>query len=142
MVAAFAGKTRDEWCTLLEATDACFAPVLTLAEAPHHRHALDRGGFIQIDGVTQAAPAPRFSRSQPAVPTPAVRPGTHTDAILADAGFSGAVLRLKAKGVPGGTTPGDLYVRLVVTLPDKPDADLTRFAEGWAASYDPRAKLR
>ena len=103
MVAAFAGKTRDEWCTLLEATDACFAPVLTLAEAPHHRHALDRGGFIQIDGVTQAAPAPRFSRSQPAVPTPAVRPGTHTDAILADAGFSAAeIAALRAAGAASG----------------------------------------
>ena len=54
---------------------------------------------------------------------------------------TGAVLRLKGKGVPG-TTPGDLYVRLVVALPDKPDADLTRFAEGWSAEYDPRARMR
>ncbi len=54
---------------------------------------------------------------------------------------TGAVLRLKGKGVPG-TTAGDLYVRLVVSLPDKPDAELTRFAEGWTADYDPRAKMR
>jgi len=54
---------------------------------------------------------------------------------------TGAVLRLKGKGVPG-TTPGDLYVRLVLALPDKPDADLTRFAEGWSAEYDPRARMR
>ncbi len=59
---------------------------------------------------------------------------------------SGAVLRLKGKGVPGTTNAkegaGDLYVRLVVSLPDKPDADLKRFAEGWQAAYDPRAKMR
>jgi DnaJ-class molecular chaperone len=59
---------------------------------------------------------------------------------------TGAVLRLKGKGVPGpssnGQAPGDLYVRLVVSLPDKPDADLTRFAEGWSAEYDPRARMR
>jgi DnaJ-class molecular chaperone len=54
---------------------------------------------------------------------------------------TGAVLRLKGKGVPG-TSPGDLYVRLVVSLPDKPDAELKRFAEGWQAEYDPRAKMR
>lgn len=57
---------------------------------------------------------------------------------------TGAVLRLKGKGVPahGHAAAGDLYVRLVVTLPDKPDADLTRFAEGWPGSYDPRARMR
>jgi DnaJ-class molecular chaperone len=59
---------------------------------------------------------------------------------------TGAVLRLKGKGVPGPSSgsqvPGDLYVRLVVSLPDKPDADLKRFAEGWQATYDPRAKMR
>jgi DnaJ-class molecular chaperone len=54
---------------------------------------------------------------------------------------TGAMLRLKGKGVPG-TVPGDLYVRLVVSLPDKPDDELRRFAEGWAADYDPRAKMR
>ena len=52
---------------------------------------------------------------------------------------TGSVLRLKGKGVPGA---GDLYVRLVVSLPDKPDAELKRFAEGWATDYDPRAKMR
>ena len=61
---------------------------------------------------------------------------------------SGAVLRLKGKGIPargsasGGEQAGDLYVRLVVTLPDKPDADLKKFAEGWKTTYDPRAKLK
>ena len=54
---------------------------------------------------------------------------------------TGAVLRLKGKGVQA-KTPGDLYVRLVVMLPDKPDADLKKFAEGWKAHYDPRAKMK
>ena len=54
---------------------------------------------------------------------------------------TGAVLRLKGKGI-AAKTPGDLYVRLVVTLPDKPDADLKKFAEGWATTYDPRAKMK
>ena len=51
------------------------------------------------------------------------------------------MLRAKGKGVPG-TNPGDLYVRLVVALPDKPDAALKQFAESWSAEYDPRAKMR
>ena len=61
---------------------------------------------------------------------------------------TGTVLRLKGKGIPargsvsGGEQAGDLYVRLVVTLPDKPDADLKKFAEGWKTDYDPRAKLK
>jgi len=57
---------------------------------------------------------------------------------------TGSVLRLKGKGIAGrgGEAAGDLYVKLVVTLPDKPDADLRKFAEGWTTSYDPRAKLR
>jgi alpha-methylacyl-CoA racemase len=83
-----AGKTRDAWCALLEGTDCCFAPVLTISEAPKHAHAAARGGFIEINGVPQAAPAPRFSRSQPAAPTPPVAAGAHTDAILAEAGFT------------------------------------------------------
>lgn len=59
----FAGRTRDEWCVLLEGTDACFAPVLSLTEAPQHEHNQSRGTFVDIDGVTQPAPAPRFSRT-------------------------------------------------------------------------------
>jgi crotonobetainyl-CoA:carnitine CoA-transferase CaiB-like acyl-CoA transferase len=66
----FRGKTRDEWCALLEGTDTCFAPVLSLREAPTHPHNVARGTFIELDGVTQPAPAPRFSRTKPAVPRP------------------------------------------------------------------------
>ncbi len=64
----FLTRTRDEWCTLLEGTDTCFAPVLDWHEAPRHAHNLARGTFVEVDGVVQPAPAPRFSR------TPAPRP--------------------------------------------------------------------
>ncbi|CAG9174974.1 CaiB/BaiF CoA transferase family protein [Cupriavidus pinatubonensis] len=66
---AFLGRTRDEWCAELEGTDVCFAPVLSFDEAPQHPHMQARGSFVEVDGVTQPAPAPRFSRTQPAVPT-------------------------------------------------------------------------
>ena len=96
----FAGRSRDEWCALLEGSDACFAPVLTLGEAATHPHATARQAFIQIDGVTQAAPAPRFSRSQPEMPTGTALPGAHTDAVLAEAGFSiDEIAALRAGGV-------------------------------------------
>jgi alpha-methylacyl-CoA racemase len=65
----FATRTRDEWCEVLAKTDACFAPVLTLAEAPHHPHMKARQTYLDIDGVVQPAPAPRFSRTQPGVPS-------------------------------------------------------------------------
>lgn len=64
----FKSKTRDEWCALLEGTDACFAPVLSFDEAPDHPHLKARGTFVEVDGVTQPAPAPRFSA------TPSARP--------------------------------------------------------------------
>lgn len=81
------GRTRDEWCTLLEGSDACFAPVLTLAEAPDHPHARARAGFVDIHGVRQPAPAPRFSRSIAGTPGASPEAGEHTEAVLAEAGF-------------------------------------------------------
>ena len=88
--AVFAGRTRDEWCALLEGSDACFAPVLSMAEAPQHAHASSRQAFITIDGVVQPAPAPRFGRSVPPRPKPAPESGAHTAEVLAEAGFSPA----------------------------------------------------
>ena len=64
----FARKPRGEWCKLLEGTDVCFAPVLSMAEAPQHPHNVARGTFVEIDGVVQPAPAPRFSRTVPPLP--------------------------------------------------------------------------
>ncbi|NQE47253.1 CaiB/BaiF CoA transferase family protein [Herbaspirillum rubrisubalbicans] len=66
----FKSRTRDAWTALLEKTDVCFAPVLSWAEAPSHPHLKARGTFVEIDGVVQPAPAPRFSRTPPAVPVP------------------------------------------------------------------------
>ena len=82
------GKTRDAWCTVLEGSDACFAPVLSIAEAPTHPHAQARQAFVDVDGVVQPGPAPRFDRSTPGPVRPAPATGTHTDEVLAEAGFS------------------------------------------------------
>lgn len=82
-------KTRDEWCELMEGTDACFAPVLEPGEAPSHPHNRHRGTFIDIEGVTQPGPAPRFSRTVPEVERPPARAGQHTDEALGDWGFTG-----------------------------------------------------
>ena len=106
MRAAIAGivrtRTRDEWCAQLEGTDACFAPVLSLDEAPAHPHAVARASYVSIDGVTQPAPAPRFDRSVPDTPRPAPTTGAHTAEVLAEAGFDPAQLEsLRAAGVIG-----------------------------------------
>ena len=83
-----ARKTRDEWCALLEGTDACFAPVLALGEAPQHPHNVARGTFVELDGVVQPAPAPRFSRTRPRLPARPPAPGEHTREVLSEWGFS------------------------------------------------------
>jgi crotonobetainyl-CoA:carnitine CoA-transferase CaiB-like acyl-CoA transferase len=70
LAAKFRTRSRDEWCTALEGTDACFAPVLTMAEAPKHPHFAAREVFVDVGGVQQPRPAPRFSRNTPAMPTP------------------------------------------------------------------------
>jgi alpha-methylacyl-CoA racemase len=66
----FRTRTRDEWCSLLEGTDSCFAPVLSMEEAPDHPHNRARAAFVEVDGLKQPAPAPRFSRTRLAPPTP------------------------------------------------------------------------
>jgi len=82
----FKTRTRDEWCELMEGTDICFAPVLDLHEAPQHRHNQARQTYIEVAGVTQPAPAPRFSRTAPAVPRGAPGPGADTEEVLKDWG--------------------------------------------------------
>jgi alpha-methylacyl-CoA racemase len=89
MAALVRTKTRDQWCDLLEGTDACFAPVLDPDEAPQHPHVRERGTFLEVSGVVQPAPAPRFSRTPPATPDPPVAPGADTAAALGDWGFGG-----------------------------------------------------
>lgn len=75
-------KTRREWCELLEGSDVCFAPVLTLSEAPGHPHNIARNAFVEVGGLVQPAPSPRFSATPAADPRPAVEPGTHTIDVL------------------------------------------------------------
>ena len=86
----FMSKSRDEWCVLMEATDVCFAPVLTMTEAAKHPHNVERGTFVDIAGTVQPAPAPRFSRTPADIEMPPAHPGQHTGEILHDWGFSAA----------------------------------------------------
>jgi len=98
----FKTRSRDEWCTVLEGTDACFAPVLTMDEAPHHPHNVARGTFVEVDGVMQPGPAPRFSRTPSAVPTPPQAAGEGTRSALAAWGIpSERIGTLLAAGVVG-----------------------------------------
>jgi alpha-methylacyl-CoA racemase len=93
LAAVFKAKTRAEWCEIMEGSDVCFAPVLTMGEAYEHPHNVARGTFVEIAGKLQPGPAPRFSRTAPSLPTPPAHPGQHTDAALRDWGFSDADLR-------------------------------------------------
>lgn len=88
LIAIFKTKTRDEWCEIMEGTDICFAPVLSMAEAPHHPHNKERETFVEVEGVTQPAPAPRFSKTPGAIQGRPAGRGEHTEEILADWGVS------------------------------------------------------
>ena len=87
LAAIFRTKTRQQWCDLLEGSDTCFAPVLSLEEAPGHPHLQARRAFIEQDGVMQPAPAPRFSRTPSAVRRPAPTPGSDDIACASDWGL-------------------------------------------------------
>jgi alpha-methylacyl-CoA racemase len=98
----FASRTRAEWEEAFARTDACVAPVLGVAEAARHPHAAARAAFVDVGGVTQPAPAPRFSRSAAEVPAPPPRPGADTDSVLAGLGLGpDEVAALRARGVVG-----------------------------------------
>ena len=90
IAATFRSKTRDEWSDLLEGTDACAAPILSMAEAPKHAHNQARKTFINVDGVQQPAPAPRFSRTASCVQQASGEPGVGAQEALADWGLSAA----------------------------------------------------
>ncbi len=103
LAAVIATKTQSEWCALMEATDVCFAPVLDLDEAPKHAHNVARQTFVEVAGVTQPAPAPRFSRTPGAIQGPPPAIGAHDQEALRDWGFSEAdVSALKANGALNG----------------------------------------
>ena len=103
LAAVIATKTQSEWCALMEATDVCFAPVLDLDEAPKHAHNVARQTFVELAGVTQPAPAPRFSKTPGAIQGPPPAIGAHDQEALRDWGFSEAdVSVLKANGALNG----------------------------------------
>jgi alpha-methylacyl-CoA racemase len=84
----FLTRTRDEWCTVFEGSDACFAPVLAMSEAHTHPHNAARETFVEVNGARQPGPAPRFSRTPPAIGIPPARKGEHSDEILAELGYA------------------------------------------------------
>jgi alpha-methylacyl-CoA racemase len=86
LAALFKTRTRDDWCALLDGTDACFAPVLPFWEAHTHPHNDARGSFIEVDGQRQPAPTPRFSRTTPDVRHGPVAKGADTEDILKELG--------------------------------------------------------
>jgi alpha-methylacyl-CoA racemase len=81
-------RTRDEWLSLFDGSDACVAPVVALGAAPDHPHLAARGVFVEIDGVRQPAPAPRFSATPPGTPAPPALPGQHTREVLHEWGIA------------------------------------------------------
>jgi alpha-methylacyl-CoA racemase len=84
----FKTKTRDDWCRIMEGTDVCFGPVLTMGEALEHPHNLARKTFVEIEGVPQPAPAPRFSRTEPEIRSPALLGPEHTESALLNWGIT------------------------------------------------------
>jgi alpha-methylacyl-CoA racemase len=103
LAAVIATKTQAEWCALMEATDVCFAPVLDLDEAPKHAHNVARQTFVEVAGVTQPAPAPRFSKTPGAIQGPPPAIGAHDEEALKDWGFSDADLAaLRGNGALSG----------------------------------------
>jgi len=92
----FRSKTRDEWCRIMEGSDVCFAPVLTMAEAREHPHNRQRGTFVEVEGIAQPGPAPRFSRTQAKIARPPARGAAHTDEVLGEWGLgSDEIARLR-----------------------------------------------
>lgn len=107
LAARFAERTRDEWERLLDAPGCCATPVLSLAEAPQHPHNAARQTFIKLGGITQPAPAPRFSRTRPATPASPSLPGEHTRALLSELGLdTQAITELEDAGVVAQSEKG------------------------------------
>jgi alpha-methylacyl-CoA racemase len=98
----FKTKTRDQWCEVMDGTDVCFAPVLSISEAPEHHHAKARDAYVDVGGVRQPAPAPRFSRTPGRARPAPLTTGADGDAVLVDYGFSAKErAELRATGVIG-----------------------------------------
>ena len=107
LAALFRTRTRDEWCELLEGTDACFAPVLGMDEAHRHPHNAARGTFVERDGIVQPNAAPRFDRTPGGIRNSPPAPGSGTRRVLADWGFGAAEIDdLTARGIVGPADAG------------------------------------
>jgi len=99
LASLFKRRTRQEWCELLEGSDVCFAPILDTDEAPEHAHNKARRTFVEIDGVIQPAPAPRFSRTVPEIQKPEVTTDEQTENAWASWGFTAAeIATIKRQG--------------------------------------------
>ena len=109
LAARFRTRTRDEWCEVLEGTDACFAPVLGMDEAHRHPHNAARATFVERDGIVQPNAAPRFDRTPGGIRCSPPAPASGTRAVLADWGFTAAEIDdLAARGVvASGNAGGD-----------------------------------
>ena len=109
LAARFRTRTRDEWCEVLEGTDACFAPVLGMDEAHRHPHNAARATFVERDGIVQPNAAPRFDRTPGGIRYSPPAPASGTRAVLADWGFTAAEIDdLAARGVvASGNAGGD-----------------------------------
>ncbi len=98
----FRQKTRDEWTSIFENKDACVTPVLSLTEAAEHPHNRHRGTYASPDGVLQAVPAPKFSRTPGGLESLPPQPGEHTESVLLTYGFADAeIARLRSAGAIG-----------------------------------------
>ena len=95
----FKEKTRDEWCEIMEGTDICFAPVLSMSEAITHDHNVERNSFFNLDNVIQPSPAPKFSYSKSEVSHPPVKVGTHTKEIMSSLGLDEEVIDYVSKEI-------------------------------------------
>ena len=98
LTALFATKTRDEWCAIMEMTDVCFAPILSLSEAPQHPHNVERETFLTVGGAVQPAPAPRYSASVNDTPRPAPAVGADSEAVLIGLGYDAARIAVLRDG--------------------------------------------
>lgn len=105
LTTVFKSKTRDEWCDIMEGSDVCFAPVLGLGEVADHPHNKARGTFVEMDGVVQPAPSPRFNRTKPALTHSSRIPGQDGREVLLGAGLSDSEV-------------DELISQKVVTLPE------------------------
>ena len=95
----FKEKTRDEWSQIMEGTDICFAPVLSMNEAIKHEHNVERKSFFNLDNVVQPSPAPKFSYSKSEVSHPPVKVGTHTKEIMISLGLEDKFTELTSKQI-------------------------------------------